>query len=173
MTERRFDRDHPGARTVARQAAWLLAVAAALTAVSWAVRPDRLPLVADTTVYELELAAPLVEVATALALYEEGMHIFVDTRSAAAADASGLAVPGAVPVRLASFDDDVLEIFDFVGPEDPLILYDDGGLSLASNVAARLAARGFGDLAIMSGGVGAWRDAGGETAPPPAAEVVP
>ncbi|MCP4571037.1 MAG: rhodanese-like domain-containing protein [bacterium] len=96
------------------------------------------------------------------------MHIFVDTRPTGPAAASGLAVPGAVPIRPGSFDDDLLEIFDFVGPDDPLVLYDDGGLLGASNIAARLLERGFTDLSIMAGGVAAWQQAGGETSVPAA-----
>jgi len=162
-SERGFPADRA---TVAGQAGLLLAAAILLTVLSWSLRPDRLPLRADTSVYELELAAPMVDMATALALYEEGLHVFVDTRPTAAAAASGLAVPGAVPVRQDSFDDDLLAVFDFMGPDDPLVLYDDGGLLGASNIAARLVERGFGDLSIMAGGVAAWREAGGETTRP-------
>lgn len=163
MSTRRHEPESSPLRAALGQAGWLLAVTLLLTAGSWALRPGRLPLLADASVYELELSAPLIDVPTALGLYEEGMHIFIDTRSAEDAAVSGLAVPGSVSVRQENFDDDLLAIFDFVGPDDPLVLYDNGGLLIASNIAARLAERGFGDLSIMAGGVAAWREAGGET----------
>ena len=63
-----------------REAAFLFLLAAVAVAASWVVRPDRLPLVADARVYELELPAPLVDTATALGLFDEGVHLFIDTR---------------------------------------------------------------------------------------------
>ncbi len=143
-----------------REAAILVVFALMVTALSWALRADRLPLRAATTVYELELAAPVVEVADALELYDEGLHIFIDTRFAT--DAGAPVIPGSIPLRQASFDDDLLAVFDFVGPDDPLVLYDDGGLVLASSIAVRLADRGFTDVQILAGGLAAWRRAGGE-----------
>ena len=166
MSVRSIEREPSTGRTALGQAVVLLGVAIVLTAVSWTLRADRLPLRADLSLYDLELAVPLVEIPAALAWYEEGMHIFVDTRPADEAAASGLAVPGAVPVRPATFDDDLLDIFDFVGPDDPLVLYDDGGLAGANNIAARLLDRGFTDVSILAGGVRAWQAAGGDISVP-------
>jgi len=133
-------------------------VAVAVTATVWLLRPDRLPLRADAGLYELDLDAPTVSVADALALYEAGDHLFVDTRPG-----SGLAtVPGAIPVREDSFDDDLLEAFDFLTPDAPLVLFGDGSLLRVSSVAARLKERGFEDILILTGGLAAWRAAGGE-----------
>ena len=144
-----------------KEAVLLLAVAAVLTALGWALRPDRLPLRADPAYYELELAAPLVDPAGAMALYDAGDHLFVDAR----AGAPETTVPGAFPVREASFDDDLLRVFDFLTPADPLVIFGDGDLAGASNVAGRLADRGWTDLRIMSGGLAAWEAAGGPVSP--------
>lgn len=139
-----------------REAAVLVAVAFLVTAVSWALRPGRLPLRADAAYYELELAAPLVATAEALALYDAGDHLFVDTRPDAPAT-----IPGAFRVREATFDDDLLAHFDFLTPSDPLIVFGDGDLAAASNVAGRLLDRGFADVVILEGGLAAWQRQGG------------
>jgi len=65
-------------------------------------------------------------------------------------------------LRQDTFDDDLLAVFDFVEPETPLLLYGDGGLGVTSSVAARLVERGYTDVRILAGGVGAWQSAGGE-----------
>lgn len=151
-----------------RQAALLLALSVVATAVTWLLRSDRLPLRADPAFYELELAAPLVEAAEALRLFQAGDHLFIDTRPVV--PGTEPTIPAAMPIRQESFDDDLLEVFDFLRPEDPLILFGDGNLNEVSNVAARLHDRGYQDLAILRGGLGAWRQAGGEiTQPRPAA----
>jgi rhodanese-related sulfurtransferase len=156
--ERRFERDlRLGPAAILREAGLLLAAAVLLTVVSWAVRPDRLPLAADPSFYELDLAAPLVTPEEARALYDAGDHLFIDVRPGHPA----AAVPGAMTVREDSFDDDLLAVFDFMTPEDPLVLYGDGALSAASNVAGRLQDRGWTDVVIMSGGLEAWQAAGG------------
>ena len=146
-----------------REAVFLVLLAVLATAVTWAVRPDRLPLVADARVYELELPVPLVDTATALALYEEGAHFFVDTRGLESGSAP--TIPGALPIRAASFDDDLLDLFDFLTTEDPLVLFGDGDLNATANIAARLLDRGYVDLLIFDGGLKAWEKAGGEIRP--------
>jgi rhodanese-related sulfurtransferase len=139
-----------------REALILTAVAAVTTAVAWGLRSDRLPLRADPAYYELELAAPLVDPAAALDLYDEGNHLFVDTRPDAATT-----IPGAFRVREATFDDDLLANFDFLTPSDPLVVFGDGSLAAASNVAGRLKDRGYADVVILAGGLEAWRRQGG------------
>ena len=159
MDGRTLARDERGAwPEIGRQALLLLAVAALATAVSWAVRPDRLPLRADLTVYELELAAPLVQPADALLLYDEGDVLFADTRTGAEA---GPGIPGSFPLRLPTLDDDLLDVFDFVDLDTPLLLYGDGSLSATSSVAALLMERGYTDVRILAGGMTAWQKAGG------------
>ncbi len=160
MTDRTFAGDEPSVWTVIRrQAGLLLAVTALVTILSWALRPDRLPLMADLTVYDLELAAPLVQPAEALLLYDEGDVLFADTRAATAGTNT---IPGAFPLRQDTLDDDLLEVFDFVDLDTPLLLYGDGSLSVTSNVAARLLERGYTDVRILAGGVSAWEQADGD-----------
>ena len=134
----------------------------ALTAALWAVRGDRLPLGADPSVYEIELTVPLVQPADALGLYEEGETLFADTRTVAPGDD---VVPGAFPLRQDTFDDDLLEMFDFLEPDTPLLLYGDGSLVGAAGMAERLTERGYTDVRILAGGVRAWRAAGGDVRP--------
>lgn len=142
------------------EAVLLTLAAFLLTAGSWALRPDPLPLLADPAVYRLELAAPLVDAAGALAFYEAGSHLFIDTRPLG--DSEVLTIPGAVFIRQDSFDDDLLELFDFMFPEDPLVVFGDGNLTGPSNIAGRLKDRGYRDVVILQGGLDAWTDAGGE-----------
>jgi rhodanese-related sulfurtransferase len=142
------------------QEAGILLIVALLAAGAWWARsPERLPLRADPAVYELELAAPLVDAAEARVFYDEGVHLFIDTR----AQRTGETIPGSLLIREATFDDDLLAHFDFMLPEDPLILFGDGDLSRTSNVAGRLQQRGFENLHILAGGLSAWKKAGGET----------
>ncbi|MFO7608534.1 MAG: rhodanese-like domain-containing protein [Candidatus Krumholzibacteriia bacterium] len=164
VVERRFARG-PGRdgslATAVREAALLLGAALVLTILTWALRPDRLPLRADPAVYELDLAAPLVTPAAARALYDAGDHLFVDVRPGTPA----ATVPGAFLVREDSFDDDLLRSFDFLTPADPLVVFGAGELAAASNVAGRLLDRGWQDVVIMSGGLAAWEAAGGPVVP--------
>lgn len=146
-----------------RQAGVLLAVAVGLTALVWAVRPDRLPLVADAAVYELELAAPLVTPAEALVLFDDGDFLFLDTRPVDPGTVD--TISGAFTLRAATFDDDLRLLTDIFLPEDPLLLFGDGDLSPVSNLAARLQARGYENLVILKGGLADWARAGGETTP--------
>ena len=92
--------------------------------VLWLARPQRLVLRADSETYELELPAPLVGTAEALALFEEGSHLFIDARPGAADLPDG--IPGALPIAAETFDADLEFVIDFVYPEDPLIVYDGG-----------------------------------------------
>ena len=166
--ERRFERDRgPSLGAAPREALVLLALAAVLTLVSWALRGDRLSPAADPAYYELELAATLVAPGRALELYEAGDHRFVDVRPGD----PGTTVPGAFLVREDSFDDDLLRNFDFMTPADPLVVFGGGDLSAASNVAGRLQDRGWTDVVIRSGGLSGWAAAGGpvsERPDPPA-----
>lgn len=140
------------------QAVRLVVVIMVIAAVSWAVRPDRLPLMADAERYELDLPAPLVSVDEALTHYETGDHLFIDTRADATLET---AIPGAFIVRADTFGDDLAAAMDFVYPEDPLILYGADQPLPVSDVAARFLARGYENLTIMQGGLAAWRQAGG------------
>ncbi len=156
--QRRFVRDRgPRLAFAGREAAVLLALAAVATAASWALRPDRLPLRADATYYEQELAAPLVDPTRARELFDAGDHLFVDVRP----DSPPTTIPGAFLIREATFDDDLDRNFDFLTPADPLVVFGDGALNAASNVAGRLRDRGWTDVVIMSGGLAAWQAAGG------------
>jgi len=143
-----------------REAGLLLLAAVLVTAVSWMLRDDGLPLRADPMAYELELAAPLVDIDEALARYDEGEYIFVDTRDhpQGAFDT----VPGAFFIRSDSFDNDLLGYFDFMTPKDNFILFGDGNLQSVSNIAARMAGRGYPNVLILKGGLTAWRKGGGD-----------
>ena len=141
-----------------REAPLLLGLAVVLAAGSWFARTPRLPLIADMSLYEMDLAAPVLEPAEALAAFRDNTHIFVDTR---AVD-DGRRIPGAMVLRPDSFDEDFREIYDFLVPEDALILYGDGNLMLTSNVAQQLEARGFTELSLLRGDLDAWAAAGGD-----------
>lgn len=143
-----------------KEAGLLLLIAVAATALSWYLHPGGLPWQADPVAYELELAAPLLGTDEALLLYDQGIHLFIDTRVHGEGEFE--TVPGAFFIREATFDDDLLEYFDFMTPEDYLILFGDGDLFPVSNLAARLEARGYPNLLILKGGLGAWKKAGGE-----------
>jgi rhodanese-related sulfurtransferase len=143
-----------------REAGLVLMAALVVTAISWFVRSDGLPLLADPLTYELELAAPLTGIEEALDLYDEGDFFFVDTRSRTGEDFQ--TIPGAFLIQENSFDDDLLEYFDFMTPEDHFILFGDGNLSQVSNIATRMKDRGYPNLFILKGGLSAWRQAGGE-----------
>lgn len=142
----------------------LFLVAVVVAAVSWAVRPDRLPFLADSTAYELELSAPLVELQEAFTLFEAGNHLFIDTRPDAGPEVETIA--GSFIIREASFADDLLLLMDVLYPEDPVVLFGDGNLMGVSNVAAKLQQRGFSTVLIMRNGLTRWQDAGGEISLP-------
>ncbi len=143
-----------------REAGLLVLFALIATAASWLLRSDGLPFLADPVVYELELAAPLTGIEEALALYDEGEFLFVDTRLRT--DGEFQTIPGAFFIREASFDDDLLEYFDFMTPDDHFILFGNGDLFQVSNVAARMKDRGYLNLFILKGGLAAWLRADGE-----------
>ncbi len=143
-----------------REAGLLMLVAFLVTGVSWFLRSDGLPLTADATGYELELAAPLIQVDQALALFDEGNYLFVDARSSV--DLEFTTIPGAFFIRQDTFDDDLLEYFDFMGPDDHFILFGNGNLLPISNIATRMIERGYENVVILKGGLSAWRAAGGD-----------
>jgi rhodanese-related sulfurtransferase len=159
----------PALATAARQALLLLAISAVLAAARWAVVPPRLSLKADPVDYEMEYAAPLVNVAEARRLYDEGIHLFIDTRESSPEVVD--TIPGAFVIRAGAFDDDMRALLDTIVPEDKFILFGDGNLAVANNIASRLIARGYPEVSLLKGGLGAWRAAGGpisanrETAP--------
>ena len=143
-----------------REAGLLLLVALLATGITWILRSDGLPLTADATGYELELAAPLVQVDQALVLFDEGEYLFVDARSSVELEFT--TIPGAFLIRQDTFDDDLLGYFDFMGPDDHFILFGDGNLLPISNIAARMIERGYENVVILKGGLSAWRAAGGD-----------
>jgi rhodanese-related sulfurtransferase len=151
-----------------RQALLLLGLSLVLSAVLWAVRPDRLPLQADPQIYTLDLPAPLISVDEGLRIYEDGTRYFVDTREG---DADGrAAIPGSFVIREQSLTEDLAEIGDFLYPEDALVLYGAGHPLPVAAVAARLQSLGFEDLVILQGGLEAWQRADGPLRTPEAAE---
>jgi 3-mercaptopyruvate sulfurtransferase SseA len=99
--------------------------------------------------------------ADAIAAYEQNTHLFVDTRNIAI---DPRRIPGSFSLRPDTFEDDLREIYDFLVPEDPLVLYGDGNLILVSNVVKKMQERGFENVSILSGGLIAWDQAGGELA---------
>ncbi len=153
----------PVPATAARQALLLLAISIAVTGVRWVAVPPRLSLQADRVDYEIEYAAPLVDAAGARKLYDAGIHLFIDTREGGAELVD--TVPGAFVIRASSFDDDMLALLDTIVPEDKFVLFGDGSLAVTNNIAARLIARGYPEVTLLKGGLGAWRAAGGPTAP--------
>ena len=147
-----------------KEAGLLLLLAVVLTAGSWLLRSDPLPWKADPTVYELELAVPLLEIPAAREFFAEGVHIFIDTRAGRPDERATIA--GAFVIREATFNDDLLAYFDDLFPEDPLVLFGDGDLVGTNNVAGRLLERGFSDVQILRGGVKGWDSAGGDLGQP-------
>ena len=161
-TESRFALHMPW--SVSLKEAGLLLIASVLATGGWWYtggfsNSDRLPLQADAAVYDLELEAPLLSVDEALVFYDEGAHLFVDTRD----EAAGETIPGSLFIRAATFDDDLLENFDFMFPEDALILFGGGNLTRTSNIAGRLKERGYENLHILQGGLSGWQNGGGDT----------
>ena len=148
---------------IPRETGVVLLIALMLAALNWGLRPPRLPLRADTTAYELDLDFPLVDPAEAVALYEDNVRIFVDTRPA---DPGARRIPGAFPISQDRFEEDLREVFDFLLLEDPLLLFGDVNLLLTSAVASRLRERGFADINLMYGDLEAWTRAGGSVADP-------
>ncbi len=144
--------------TSCREAGILLLVAVLATGGWWARNTDRLPLRADPAFYQLELEAPLLAIREALAFYDDGAHLFVDTRIGGSET-----IPGSLFIREATFDDDLLNNFDFMFAEDTLIIFGDGNLTATSNIAGRLKERGYQNVHILRGGLPAWIKGGGPT----------
>ncbi len=151
---------HRGASACARtlrEAGAILVLTLLCALAAWLLRTPRLPIIADHETYEFEIAQPLVDAATALAYFEAGSHLFVDTRDRARFDLAR--VPGAMNVRPENFDDDLGALMDFIYPEDPILLYGDR-LQGTAAVAGRFAERGYAELILLVGGFDAWREAG-------------
>ncbi|MBU8869326.1 MAG: rhodanese-like domain-containing protein [Gemmatimonadales bacterium] len=146
-----------------REAAIVVLITIAAATVTWVSRDNRLPLIADRDFYELELSAPLVDIPGAIALFNEGNYLFIDTRSSLTLEDD--TIPGAFTIRALSLNDDLYELADTVYPEDPVILFGNGDLSGVAHVADLLLARGFEDILIMRGDLASWRNQGGETSP--------
>jgi len=142
-----------------REALLLLGLALLLATAAWALRAPRLSLRADARTYRLDLGFPVVGPAAALALYQAGEHLFLDVRDVDPATEPH--IPGAFPVREATFADDLLAAHDFLGPQESVILCGDGNLPAAAALAARLRDRGYGDISLLEGNLEAWRRAGG------------
>jgi rhodanese-related sulfurtransferase len=142
-----------------RQAWRLIVLSVAAGLVLWALRPDRLPILADPDVYALDLPVPLISLQEARALYEEGRHLFVDTRPGDPDRRA--AIPGSFAIAAATFADDLAAVMDFIYPEDLLILYGEATPLPVATVAVRFLERGYTDVRILQGGLRAWRQAGG------------
>jgi 3-mercaptopyruvate sulfurtransferase SseA len=148
-----------GAAAIWRQTGLLLLAALLAATAAWALRTPRWPLRAEPALYAQEWAAPLITAGTALQLYHEGKHHFVDTRQLELPQAPH--IPGAFSIRPTSFADDLLAASDFMFPSDAFVLYGTDDLAPVSSVAARFQERGYPDVEIMVGGLEAWRTAGG------------
>jgi len=141
-----------------REASLLLALSLVAAGLSWAVRTPRLPLRADLAAYELDLGFPLVSAAEAVALFLDNACVPVDVRAGAPARR----IPGSFALGQETFDDDLREVFDFLSPADPLLVYGDGNLLVTAAVAGRLRERGFTDIHLLQGSLDGWEQAGGE-----------
>jgi rhodanese-related sulfurtransferase len=141
-----------------------MVVAIALALGSWLLRSPRLPLLAHKAAYERSLAAPLLTIEQSLRFYEEGTHLFVDTRPLAGDDETR--IPGSLNITAPNFQDDLRAVADFIFPEDALVLYGTDNVAEVSNVAARFQERGYENLSIMMGGIEAWQQAGGPVTGP-------
>lgn len=144
---------------VIREALWLALATFIAAALVWTFRTPRFPLIAEISDYILDLDYTVLPVDVCIENFEAGSHLFIDTRGEAEA---GEYIPGAFFIGNESFEDDLREVFDFLYPEDPLILYGDGRLQVTAAVAARFEARGYKVAGLMRGGIDAWRAAGGE-----------
>jgi len=136
----------------------LLLISLAVSMLAWAVNPDRLPLTADISSYELEINFDLVDAVDAVQMLNDNIVILVDVRSGEPA----LQLPGSFPVRQESFDNDFRDLFEFILPEDKLLLVGDGDLMILSAIAERVSERGYKNLVLMRDDISAWQQAGGE-----------
>jgi Rhodanese-like domain len=166
MTQQYGPSGHPQSRfrRALTEASTLLLVALVVTGLSWVFHPNPVSWRADPLAYELELSAPLVSVAEALLLFEEGDHLFIDTRRDAAEAEN--TISSAFILRADTFDDDLMRLMDQVFPEDPLILFGDGQLAGVSHIGAKLKDRGYENLLILREGVNSWQASGGDVSPP-------
>lgn len=136
----------------------LLLISLAVSMLAWAVNPDRLPLKADISSYELEINFDLVNAVDAVQMLNDNAAVLVDVRSGELE----LQLPGSFPVRQESFDDDFRDLFDFILPEDKLLLVGNGDLMILSAIAERISERGYKNLVLMRDDISAWQHAGGE-----------
>lgn len=152
-------RRHPDAviARALRETLLIGGVSVLLAGALWLARADRLPLRAEAEVYELELAAPLISIEEAKAIFTAGTHLFVDDRE----DPTGGGISGAFHIRPSAFDADLAAVRDFIYPEDKLVLFDDGTMQTANAAAVRFLERGYLNVSILKGGLPAWRAAGG------------
>ncbi len=151
------------------EAAGLLLLTIFAVGFSWVLRSDSLSWQAGPTTYEMELSTPLVEVAEAMRLFDEGDYLFIDTRRDAAL--AETTISGAFIIREQTFDNDLLALMDQIFPEDPMILFGNGELSGVSNITHRLQGRGYENLLILRVGLKGWQLAGGQVSPPSPMEL--
>jgi rhodanese-related sulfurtransferase len=140
-----------------KETALLLLISFVATALVWGLNPNRLPLIADSASYEMEINFELVDAKNAVQLFNNNLVILVDVQSN-----SKLIIPGAFHIRQDSFDDDFRDLFDFVLPEDKLLLIGNGDLMIASAIAEKLSERGYKNLVLLQGDISSWQAAGGE-----------
>ncbi len=155
---------------ILRETLLLVVITLVLATLSWALRPPRLPLQADLAIYELDLGFPVISAAEAVACYDANSHLFIDTRGGGDHTRR---VPGAVPIGQDSFDAELREVFDFMDPEEPLLLIGDGNLVMIAVLAERLKDKGYGDITIMEGTLETWAEAGGDTDVTPSEGATP
>ena len=141
-----------------RELGILLLISLAVSILAWAINPDRLPLKADIASYELGVNFDLVNAVDAVQMLNDNAVVLVDIRSGE----PEIRLPGAFPVRQESFDDDFRDLFDFILPEDKLLLVGNGDLMSLSAIAERISERGYKNLVLMRGDISAWERAGGE-----------
>jgi rhodanese-related sulfurtransferase len=141
-----------------RELGILLLISLAVSILAWAINPGRLPLKADIASYELGINFDLVNAVDAVQMLNDNAVVLVDIRSGE----PEIRLPGAFPVRQESFDDDFRDLFDFILPEDKLLLVGNGDLMSLSAIAERISERGYKNLVLMRGGISAWERAGGE-----------
>ncbi len=141
-----------------RELGILLLISLAVSILAWAINPGRLPLKADIARYELEINFDLVNAVDAVQMLNDNVVILVDIRSGE----TEIKLPGAFPVRQESFDNDFRDLFDFILPEDKLLLVGNGDLMSISAIAERISERGYKNLILMRDDISAWEHAGGE-----------
>lgn len=136
----------------------LLLISIAVAIIAWAVNPNRLPIAADETLYKLDVKYEVVDAQTAVSMYNNDLIILIDVRSSVI----DKKIPGAFYLRQDSFDDDYLELFEYITPEEKLLLLGTGDLMVINAIADRLAEKGYSNLVLLGGDIKAWQNAGGE-----------